>query len=110
MNKKVQILAMTDDLVDKKVKIQGTKYDRKRKISDATIRKMKSMIARNYTVSQVAAALGVAYQSVKYHTDPVWRATYNANRDGSHTGKDHISIRNRVAYKRTLIAEGKLPA
>lgn len=107
---KIELLKMTDDQLDATVKIQGTKYDRKRKISDATLKKIHKLAKKNYTYSQIAKELDLNPMSVRYHTDPIWKAFFNANRDGKHTGKDKITIKDRVAYKRGLVAAGKLCA
>ena len=110
MNKKLEILKMTDEAVDKKVKIQGTEFDRKRKISKATLRKMLSLKSKNKTVAEIARQLGLCYHTVRYNIDPEFRKIYNATRDGRHTGKNHITVKNRVAYKRELVAAGKISA
>ena len=107
---KIEALTLTDDKLDIAVKIQGTPYDRKRKISPDTIKKMTKLSKAGKSVAEIANKLGVSYVGVRYNIDPIWRATYNANRDGKHTGKDKITTNNRVAYKRTLVAEGKLTA
>ena len=107
---KVEILSMMDADLDKKVKIQGTPYDRKRRVSDATIKKMVKMFGNGKTVSEIASKLGLCYHTVHYNVDPVWRAKYNATRNGAHTGKDKITVSNRIAYKRMLVAAGKVTA
>lgn len=108
-NRVVELLTMNDNLLDKKVKIQGTEYDRKRKISKATVSKMKKM-AKKKSISEIAKELGISYIGVRYNIDPEFKARHNATRDGKHTGKDHITKYNRVAYKRQLVAAGKITA
>lgn len=103
----VETLMMTDRELDKAVKIQGTEYDRKRKISDETIKKMKSLL-KNNSVSEVAKKLGVSSRDVKYHTDPEFRKSLLQSQSKRHTGKNRYSIENRVAYKRSLVAQGLL--
>lgn len=106
--KKMDVLKMTDMELDSKVKIQGTQYDRKRKISDKLIKKMKSMWKRNKTVSEIASKFGLNYNTVRYNVDPVYKMEFNKKRSGAHTGVDHITVLNRVAYKRELVAAGKI--
>lgn len=108
-NRVVELLTMTDGVLDKKVKIQGTEYDRKRKISKATVTKMKRM-AKKKSISEIAREFGISYTGVRYNIDPEFKAWHNANRDGKHTGKDHVTKTNRVAYKRGLVAAGKVTA
>ena len=107
---KIDVLMMTDDKLDKAVKIQGTPYDRKRRISESTIKQMLKMSGAGKTIAEIANKLDINPQMVQYHTDPIWKASYNANRSGKHYGKDHISVKNRVAYKRSLVAAGKVTA
>ena len=107
---KIEALTLTDDKLDEAVKIQGTPYDRKRKISADTIKKMTKLSKAGKSVAEIANKLGVNYLSVRYNIDPEWKATYNATRNGKHTGKDKITVKDRVAYKRNLVAQGKLTA
>ncbi len=107
---KLQLLTLTDNALDQKVKIQGTKYDRKRKVSDATIKKASGLFARGKTISEIASKLGLNYTTVRYNVDPVFKAEFNAKRSGAHTGKDHITKLDRIAYKRTLVAKGCVTA
>lgn len=105
---KIDVLKMIDSEVDKAVKIQGTPYDRKRKITSSTLTKMQKLSKKNKTFAQIAKELGLNYTTVRYNLDDEFRKSYSATRNGAHTGKDHISIQNRVAYKRALVAEGKI--
>lgn len=107
--KKIELLKLTDGELDSKVKIQGTMYDRKRKLSESTLKKIAKM-AKSTTYSKIARELGLCASTVRYHTDEAWRVHYNATRDGSHTGKDKITVKDRVAYKRALVAAGKISA
>lgn len=106
---KIELLTLTDDVLDKKVKIQGTKYDRKRTISDEVINKMLKMVKKK-DYAEIAKNLGLSVRDVRYHTDPIYRAEYLSKLSGKHTGKDHITMKDRVAYKRKLVAAGKIGA
>ena len=106
--KRIEILTLDDNSLDKKVKIQGTQYDRKRKISDAIISKAKKMWKKNKSISEIARKLDLNYMTVRYNVDQEFRNAYNEKRDGKHTGKDHITKLNRVTYKRQLVAAGKI--
>lgn len=107
---RIDVLTLTDDKLDKVVKIQGTRWDRKRKLSEDTIKQMSKLSNKGSSFSEIASKLGLNYQTVRYSLDPVWRAWYNANRSGKHYGKGHITVKNRVAYKRGLVAAGKVTA
>lgn len=107
---RVEILTMTDPQLDKAVKIQGTPYDRKRRVSEVDLKAAKAMYSKGKTVEYIATKLCLNPLTVRYNVDKEWRAQYNANRSGAHTGKDHITKNNRVAYKRKLVAEGVISA
>lgn len=104
---KIELLTLTDDKLDSAVKIQGTMYDRKRTITTATIKKMQSMSKRK-TPSEIAKKLDMRLRDVMYHIDPEFRKAYISKLSGKHTGKDHITVKDRVAYKRELVAAGKI--
>lgn len=106
----IETLKLNDSDLDKAIKIQGTEFDRKRKISNSTIKKMGSMSKKNKDYKEIAKKLGLSNRDVRYHVDPQWKAMYNARRSGKHTGKDNITKLDRVQYKRTLVAEGKVLA
>ena len=106
---KLEILTLNDNKLDKKVKIQGTQYDRKRKYSDAQIKEMLKM-SKKKSPEQIAEKLEMRLRDVLYHIDPEYRKAYIANLSGRHTGKDRITKSNRVTYKRNLVAAGKVTA
>lgn len=106
---KIDILKMNDAALDKTVKIQGTSFDRKRTITDDVINKMKKLLKKK-DASEVAKKLGMCTRDILYHTDPEFKKNYISKLSGKHTGKDHISINNRIAYKRELVAAGKVTA
>lgn len=107
---KIELLTLTDDALDAKVKIQGTKYDRKRKLSESTLKKMKSLYKKGKSIAEIAKKLDLNYISVRYNVDPMFKKEFNAKRSGKHTGKDKITIKDRIAYKRGLVAAGKITA
>ena len=107
---KLEALTLTDDKLDDAVKIQGTPYDRKRKVTPEMAKQMTKMLKKNKKLDEIAEAFNVSIHAIRYNTDPIFRANYLKNHCGKHTGKDHITVKNRVAYKRTLVAEGKLTA
>lgn len=108
MNSKIYTLMHTDDQLDKMVKIQGTEFDRKRKVSSAEVKKMKKLWGKGKSFGAIAKEIGYNYTTVRYNIDDAWRAQYIAKQSGKHTGKDNITTKNRVAYKRRLVAYGQL--
>ena len=105
---KIKVLSMVDEDLDKAVRIKGTDYDRKRKVTSKVLTDMKKMAKKGKSYSEISEALGFSYHAVKYNLDPEFRKSYNATRDGSHVGKDKVTFKDRVAYKRQLVAEGKI--
>ena len=106
---KLEALTLTDDKLDEVVKIQGTVYDRKRKVTPKMATQMSKMLQKGKKLEEVANMFNVSTHAVMYNIDPTYRAMH-LSRCGKHTGTDHITVKNRVAYKRTLVAEGKLTA
>lgn len=102
---RAEILKMTDAEIDQVVKIQGTRFDRKRKYSTTTYNRMKNMFAKGKSVSEIAKALGINYATVRYNVDEDYRKEYNRTRDSRHTGVDTITKEDRVAYKREIVSK-----
>ena len=50
----MKTIIIDDDTLDKVVIIKGTKYDRKRKLSDQAIKKMKKLYKNGFTYSDLA--------------------------------------------------------
>ena len=108
--RKVELLTLTDDALDAAVKIQGTQFDRKKKITPAVLKKMTSMREKDIPIVDIAKKLNLNYCTVRYNVDPEYRAKFNATRSGAHTGKTNITIKDRIANKRALVAAGKVNA
>lgn len=103
-----EILKMKDSDLDKTIKIQGTRFDRKRKVSNATITRMRKMFEKGKSIAEIAAIVGLSQKTVRYNVDDEWRAQYNATRDGKHYGKTNITIQDRIAYKRYIVDTRKM--
>lgn len=103
-----EILKMKDSDIDKAVKIQGTRFDRKRKISNYTLYRMKTMFAKGMTIPEIATALGLNYHTVRYNVDEDWKKEYNAKRSGAHTGITNITKEDRIQYKREIVDSRKM--
>ena len=106
MNDKINVLKMVDNKLDKAVKIQGTDFDRKRKVTSEMREQMKRMKKRGKTFREIAERFNVDHRTVRYNLDEQYRAYCKAYASGVHTGKTYLNKTNRVAYKRELVAEG----
>ena len=102
MTVKQNIIRMSDSQVDKLVKLQGTKFDRKRTVSPAMVQKMIYLSECGLSTNRIAAECGVSWITAKYHTDLEWRENYNRTRNGKHYGK-YSDKSERAEYKRRLL-------
>ena len=107
-SKIINTLVLCDDALDKKVRIAGTDFDRKRRYKKEDLKKARRMLKSGKTFSEISKKTGITYHALRYNLDEAYRTYYNAHRDGSHVGKDHITKQDRVAYKRSLVASGAL--
>lgn len=105
---RIDVLRMTDGELDKAVKIQGTDYDRKRKVTSKVLAKMRKLEAKGKDYAEIAKELGFSNKTVRYNLDEAYREYYKATYAGPHTGKNRITKNNRIAYKRDLVALGKI--
>lgn len=98
---------LNDSKINEVVRIQGTKFDRKRKFSDKTLERMLRMVTSGMSYSEVAEVLGCSTKMVKYHTDEEYRYKLNHREGGGkHTGVDHVTPADRASYKRRLVKAG----
>lgn len=102
MTKKQMLIASSDSNVDQKVKVQGTKFDRKWTISQKLIEKMKWLKECGLNTNQIAVICGVSWGVAKYHTDPEYRFTHNRTKNSKHYG-DRSNVSERANYKRRLL-------
>lgn len=96
---------MNDLEVDKAVKIQGTKFDRKRVLDDQDINYIKLMHKEGVSISQLAKMFQVNWRTIKYNIDDDYRKLMLSKVSGVHTGITRCGFADRVAYKRSLISK-----
>lgn len=61
-------------------KVAGTNNDKRRKVTNSTIYRMNQMVAAGKSLSTVAEKYGVSTYTVKYHTDPKFKASEAARK------------------------------
>lgn len=103
-----EILKMKDSDLDKTIKIQGTRFDRKRKVSNATITRMRKMFDKGKSISEISNVTGLCYSTVRYNVDDNWRKQHIASLSGKHTGTTNITKEDRILYKRTIVDSRKM--
>lgn len=101
-NIRIDISGMTDREVDRIIKIQGTDYDRKRKVTSDILNEIIIMKNNGNNIHQIAKKLGLTDNAVKYNLDPEYRRK-RLNKGGKHTGKTNMNSKNRIDYKKELI-------
>lgn len=104
----INTLALCDNELDKKVHIQGTEFDRKVRYTESDFKKARRLLKEGKSYLEVSKKVGIRTRDLRYHLDPEYRRFYLDSLSGKHTGKDHITKQDRVAYKRSLVASGAL--
>ena len=103
------ILKYDDLQLDQVVKIQGTQYDRKRKLTERQVAEIVDELGEGIPVEALAQKYNVSEWIIKYNTDPAFRAHQLKLREKK--SKAHINamdFEDRVAYKRNLISSKKI--
>ena len=96
---------MTDFEVDRTIKLEGTNYDRRRKLTVQDVAKIKRAYCRGASIFSLAKSYNVSYIAIKYHVNEEFKKSLNKRRnDYAHSYQDQIAARNdRVAYKRSIV-------
>ena len=104
---KREIMKLSDTKLDKVVKIQGTNWDRKRKVTKQIQRRMVQMLNAGKSVSMIATHYGVTPHTVRYNTDPEYNEWYKTWRTSRKHYGANGSAAERGAYKRSLLKARK---
>lgn len=96
---------MTDFMIDKIVKLEGTDYDRRRKLTNKDIAAIKRAHRQGYSILSLAKKYGVSYGTIKYHLDSNFKQKIIEERSKNRYGYyDAAKQRaSRIAYKRAII-------
>ena len=103
------VLSYEDDQIDSIVKIQGTQYDRKRKLTEKQVLEIKNQLNKGISVEALAKKYNVSEWIIRYNTDDAFRAHQLKIREKK--SKTHINTMDfddRVKYKRALIKAKKI--
>lgn len=97
---------MTDFELDRIVKIQGTDYDRRRKLSTSDVTYIRKAYKEGKHIIDLANHYNVSYGTILYHINPVHKKNINMNR--KHYAQSLFDAaaqrKSRVAYKRLILA------
>ena len=105
--KKSELLELTDSEFNKKVKVAGTNWDRRRKLTNKDIYEIKRMYSRIKSVSDIAERFNVCNSTVKYHLFEDYKAYKNRDRLNYVNNSNSGSYKELASYKRKLLNENK---
>lgn len=105
-----ELITSTNSTVDSMVKIAGTNYDRRRKVTNDMKRKMTQMVNAGKAYSTIAEHFNVSADAVRRNTDAEFNASEQqrkrelAKRAGY---RSESNAAERAEYKRGLLKAGK---
>ena len=107
------IINSSDTKVDSMVKLQGTNYDRRRKVTKSIKHRMEQMYNAGKSYYKIAEHFGVDPRTVRYNLDEnyrqsdiygrVMRAKKNNKKHNSTKDSNRITLADRAEYKRNLM-------
>ena len=100
---------MTNYELDRIVKLEGTDYDRRRKLTNKQIASMKRARANGATIADIAACHKVSYGTAYYHVKGGYKEEHNKARSRYKASTyDYVTQRDsRLAHKRAIL-EGRI--
>ena len=100
-----RIVDRTNSEIDNAVKIQGTNYDRKRKVTKQMKYRMRQMYESGKTYGYIADYYGVSYNTVRYNLDDKFKYESNKKRNtyARNWKPTSKTFTDRVEYKRELL-------
>ena len=97
---------MRDYEIDKLVRLEGTNYDRRRKLSVQDVTKIRNAYyTGRLSISQLATIYNVTYLTIKYHVDSQFKKDINERRNCyAPSDADPVAQRaNRIQYKKSIL-------
>lgn len=107
-SEKQKLLALNDVALNKAVKIKGTDFDRRRKLSVKDVEKIKRKYNKGVTQKDLADEFGVSIPTIRYHVNSRFKFDINYMRSFYRTVPSKITPKDLANYKRNLIATGQL--
>lgn len=108
-----ELIESSDYVVNSRVKIAGTNFDRRRVVTKSIQRRMIQMYEAGKSLQTIAAHFDVSPDTVKRAVSPMFNETEKARkRDLARTKKyiskyDPEAVSERAQYKRRLLSEKK---
>lgn len=120
MKTRNEVLFELEDVdLDRAVKIQGTEHDRKRKLNDKQVERLKELVNAGVTYDECALIFKVHPITIKAYVEPAFREKLNGYTRAA-WARNHIDYHDysvktpmmmlgeRAAYKRELIAKSRI--
>ena len=96
---------MNNYKIDQMVKIAGTDYDRRRKLTNSQISCIKKDYAKGISICELATKYRVAPNTIHYHVDEEFKEFHNQRRKYStRTFTSKSTIASRIAFKKKLLS------
>ena len=100
--KKDKLLKLNDYVLDKKIRIEGTQFDRRRKLSRDQVKTMQKLYRQGKALSELAVIFHVSVSTVRYHCDEQFKDYTNGMR-AFYAFNTRTDNKERIAYKKLLI-------
>ena len=101
--RKSSLLKLSNTTLDKEFKIVGTKFDRRRKLTDAQIKQMNTLYKRGETIANLAIMFNVSSSTILYHCDDTYKQHKNSMRSLYAHNCVVDSRKDRCNYKRLIL-------
>ena len=109
--KKSELLKLTDSELNRLVKIAGTNYDRRRKLTINQVNKIQNSFLKGDDMDDLAFKYDVTTATIKYHVDEDYKNRKNADRIlYKMTPAKPGYVEELINYKRSLVSAGKIKA
>ena len=97
---------MSDAKFDKAIRIQGTDYDRRRKLTTDDIIKIQRAYAQGHSATELASRYNVTIPTIMYHVDPQHKKQVNSRRSKfAYAPFDSTEqLKSRVKHKKAILA------
>ena len=99
------MMNMSSTAIDSAVKIQGTNYDRKRKVTKSMKHRMEQMYTSGKSYSYIAEYFGVTPYTVRYNLDEDFR--YERNKKRNDYARNYTptkeTVEDSVEYRKELL-------
>lgn len=102
--------SMSDSRIDKSLRIAGTDFDRRRKVTKAMKQQMEQMYEAGNSYCYIASYFKVTPTTVKYNLDENFKAEINARRltYAHNFPPTNEHMKDRVEYKKKLLENKNL--